>query len=114
MVQPARDAGAQTARDDWPEQVAGTIVDTVDRVRNVTVGPIGLVARGVVYGLIIALLGSTALVLLVILLLRITDVVFATLFDGATMWMAYTLWGTTFTLLGLVLLGRARAASRHL
>jgi hypothetical protein len=56
--------------DGWTVTVADKIVSTVDSVRSKTTKPITLVARGVVYGLLVAVAGAFALVLLVVGFLR--------------------------------------------
>jgi di/tricarboxylate transporter len=65
----------------------------------------------------VVVFASTALVLLVILLLRLTDIAFDSVRDwldneGPTMWLAYGFWGALFTILGLVFLAKARSATK--
>ena len=82
----------------WPAQAADLIVDVVDTVRDRTTAPVLTVMRGVVYGTAIAILGVTAVVLLIVALVRFVDV-----WLPGEVWSAYLLLGTLFTIAGLVL-----------
>jgi hypothetical protein len=90
---------------DWPAQAADAIVDTVAKVRDATTGPVLKVARGVVYGTAIAILGLTALILLVAGAIRALDA-----YLPGEVWSAYLLLGVLFTALGLFLWSRRRPA----
>jgi hypothetical protein len=82
----------------WPAQAADLIVDVVDTVRDRTTAPLLTVMRGVVYGTAIVILGITAVVLLIVALVRFVDV-----WLPGEVWSAYLLLGTLFTIAGLVL-----------
>jgi len=56
--------------DGWTVTVTDKIIGTVDSVRSKTTTPITLVARGLVYGLVVTTAGIAALVLLLALALR--------------------------------------------
>ncbi|MFM8381401.1 MAG: hypothetical protein ACKOA6_05320 [Actinomycetota bacterium] len=59
-------AGNPLTDPNWAADVTDKIVDTVDKVRDRTTKPIVLLARGLVFGLLSAFLGITALALLLI------------------------------------------------
>jgi hypothetical protein len=83
--------------DDWPAQATAQIVKTVDLVRSKTTEPAITVARAVVFGLLVAILGVTALVVFSILLIRFVDI----WVPGDVYW-AYLIVGGVFLLAGLV------------
>lgn len=83
---------------EWPTQAADTIVDTIGKVRDRTTKPAIVAARGLVYGLLGLVVGSVALVLLLVLIVRIYDnyspigvwllyAVLAALMIGAGTWL---------------------------
>ncbi len=89
---------------DWPAQAADTIVRVVGTVRDKTTGPALTVARGLVYGLLALVLGSTALVLLAIGSVRLIDAYLPDAVFGEThTWAAHLLVGLAFTGAGGVL-----------
>lgn len=90
------DAGARTS--DWTAQAADTIERVVGAVRDKTTVPLTTVARALVYGLLAAVVGTTALVLVVVALVRMLDVVLP-----RGVWLPDLILGTLFTLVGLVL-----------
>lgn len=95
--------GTQPLSDDWPSQAADTIVRVVGTVRDKTTGPAITAARAVVYGLLAALLGLTAFVLVAIAAVRILDVYLPESVFGPThTWAAHLLIGIVFSLAGLV------------
>jgi len=89
------------ASPDWPAQAADTVVEFVDKVRDKTTEPVITATRGVVFGLVAAILGLIALVLLVLFLFRITDV-----YLPGEVWSAYLLWGVVFVVAGAILFAR--------
>lgn len=84
--------------EDWPRQTADTIERFVGTIRSKTADPAERIARVVVYGLVAAVLGVTALVLATIALVRVIDV----LVPGEV-WSAHLILGAVFTLVGLFL-----------
>src|SRR5690349_12478468 len=93
MVSPRTDASlagttAGTTSADWTVQVADTIES---------------VARALVYGILIAVLGTTALVLGVVILVRVLSYVLE-------VWAVYTILGAIFTLTGMFLWRKRRPA----
>jgi hypothetical protein len=98
-------ASASTA--DWPVQAADTIERVVGSVRDKTTGPALTVARGVVYGLLGAILGLAALTLLTVGLLRLVDAYLpASIFGRHHMWAAHLVVGLVFCIAGMLLWSR--------
>ncbi|HEX7166505.1 MAG TPA: hypothetical protein VF230_05955 [Acidimicrobiales bacterium] len=89
---------------DWTTQVADTIESVVGSIRDKTTVPIETVARGLVYGILVLVMGSAAFALLTIALVRLLDNVFR-------IWAVYAILGGVFTVVGLFLwwLRRPRA-----
>ena len=81
---------------DWASQAADTIDRVVLGVRDKTTGPVERVARVLVYGLLAAIVGIAALVLLAVLVVRALDVAIP-----GEVWSAHLTAGGIFTLLGL-------------
>jgi hypothetical protein len=75
---------------DWPAQAADTIERLVGQVRQITTQPLIKVARVAVFGLLLAILGITALVLLSVVLVRVL-----TYLPGGV-WVAYLITGVLF------------------
>ncbi len=84
--------------EDWATQTADAIERVVANVRSKTAEPLEMVARGLVYGLVAAIVGLAAAVLGAVALVRILDLVL----PGAV-WSAHALTGGIFTLAGLLL-----------
>lgn len=96
--------------DDWPAQAADLIVRVVGQVRDKTTGPALTVARGIVYGLIAAILGGTCAVLLAIAGVRALDVALPDAWVGEDhTWVAHLLIGIVFVVLGTWLWSKRRA-----
>jgi tetrahydromethanopterin S-methyltransferase subunit F len=83
---------------DWAAQTADSIERVVDSVRSKTSEPVERLGRILVYGLLAAIVGTAALVLLAILLVRVLDVAIP-----GEVWPAHLITGGIFTLLGLFL-----------
>ena len=82
---------------DWAAQTADTIERVVGSVRGKTSEPVERVARLVVYGLVAGFLGLTALVLLLVGVVRLLDV-----YLPGQVWTIYVALGGIFTLTGLL------------
>jgi len=90
---------ASPARDgDWAAQTADTIDRLVGTVRSNTSDRLVSVARLVVFGLLAAIMGTTALVLVAIFLVR-----FLNAYVPGDVWSAELIVGGLFTLAGLFL-----------
>jgi hypothetical protein len=86
----------RTDEPDWAKETADRIESVVVGIRSKTADPIERVVRIVVYGLVAAVLGVAALVLLAVALVRAVDV----LVPGEV-WSAHLIVGGIFTLAGL-------------
>ena len=82
----------------WPAQVADTIEGVVTAFRTQVVRPLMLVARGLVFGVIVGTMAAVVSVLLAVALVRLMTVY---LFGGRV-WASYLLLGTLFVVGGLV------------
>ena len=82
---------------DWSAQITDRFVETVDRVREATTGPVLKVARGIVYGFVIAVTGVMLLVLIIVALVRVLDIVIP-----GDVWSAYLALGLVSCLAGAV------------
>jgi hypothetical protein len=89
---------------EWPAQAADTIVDAIGKVRDKTTKPAITAARAVVYGLIAAVVGSVALVLTLVLIVRIWDN-----YVPGNVWIIYAIFFVVFSGVGLLLLRKANA-----
>lgn len=88
---------------DWAAQTADTIERVIGSVRGKTSEPVERFARVVVYGLVAAFLGTAAVVLLAILIVRVLDVTIP-----GEVWPAHLIAGGIFTVLGLFLWRKRR------
>ncbi len=92
---------------DWPAQAADTIERVVQGVRDKTTGPAISAARWLVAGLFILLAGTTALVLLVVMFVRLLDAYLPdSVFGEDHVWAAYAILGGVVAVVGGVLLAR--------
>ena len=111
-VSPRPDAplatSAGTTSADWTVQVTDTIESVVGSVRAKTAVPLETVARALVYGIIIGVLGLAALVLVTIVLVRVLTIEV----QGYSLpvYGAYALLGAIFTLAGLFFWRKRRPA----
>ena len=92
-----------TAQPDWAAQTADTIDRLVTSVRSKTTDPLERAVRIVVYGIVAAVLGISALVLVSITLIRVVDI----LVPGPV-WSAHVIVGGIFSLVGLFLWAKRR------
>lgn len=95
---------------DWPAQATDAIVNVIDLVRDKTSGPAISVVRGLVYGTLFAIVGSAALVLVLVLALRGIDVGVAALLEladleraGRSTWIAHAVMGLLMLIPGVML-----------
>jgi glycerol uptake facilitator-like aquaporin len=108
-VDPYDLSGASVRTDDWPAQATDAIVKAVGTAHDKITGPITTAARAVAYGLLVAILGTTVLVLGVIMLLRFLDAYLPdAVFGEEHMWAAHLVVGLVLTLFGLFFLVKAR------
>jgi len=91
-------ATGRDGHDDWPVQAADTIERVVGAVRDKTAVPLDRAARVLVYGLLVAVLAVTSLVLLAVAAVRGLDEAVP-----GDVWAAHLITGGIFTLAGLFL-----------
>jgi Flp pilus assembly protein TadB len=95
--------GTSTDGPDWTDQVTDLIVDTVDRVRSRTTGPVLGAARAAVHAVVAMIVILPVLVLVVLGLVRVLD------WALPHVWMAYALLALLFLIAGAVLWSRRQA-----
>ena len=89
---------------DWAAEVADRIDEVVAKVRANTSDRLVGVARMVVYGLLAAVMGITAVILLVIFAIRLLDVIIP-----GEVWIPYAILGAIFLAAGLLLWSKRTA-----
>jgi hypothetical protein len=82
----------------WPAQVADTIEGVVTTFRTQVIRPLMLVARGLVFGIIVGTMAIVIGVLLAVSLVRFMTVYFF----GGRVWISYLVLGSVFVILGFV------------
>jgi hypothetical protein len=82
----------------WPTQVADTIEGVVSAFRLQVIRPLMLVARGLVFGIVV---GTMALIVSVLLSVALVRVLTVYVFGGRV-WASYLLLGFLFSLAGVV------------
>lgn len=87
---------------DWTVQAADSIERLVGTVRDKTAVPLTTVARGIVFGLLAAVMGIAVLVLVAIGLVRAVNV-----YLPGGVWAAHLLVGGIFTVVGALTLRKA-------
>ena len=86
---------------DWADQVTDLIVDTVDKVRDRTTGPILEVSKGIVHGVVALLILTPILVLFFAGAIRLLNWAVP-----GYVWIAYAILGVLMLLLGTFLWSR--------
>ena len=98
-------AGNPLTDPNWATEFTQTIVESIDKVRNRTTKPIVMIARGLVFGLLIAFLGVMALVLLLVGLSRGLINLLEWPFDhDSAVWISHLILGALLVLLGAILM----------
>ena len=98
-------AGNPLTDPNWATEFTQTIVESIDKVRNRTTKPIVMIARGLVFGLLIAFLGVMALVLLLVGLSRGLINLLEWPFDhDSAVWISHLILGSLLVLLGAILM----------
>ena len=90
---------------EWPAKVADTIEDVVEAVHDRVVRPLTLAARGVVFGIIIAVMAIALSILAAIAVVRLLDVYAF----GGRVWASDALLGAILVLAGAFAWTRRRA-----
>ena len=84
--------------DDWPVQATDTIVKVVGTASDKVTGPVTTAARAIVFGLFVAILGTAAIVLVSILLVRLLNNYLPdSVFGEEHVWAAHLLIGLVFS-----------------
>jgi len=92
---------------DWVTQVLDRLDGLIDLVRSKTTSPIAFVARVLVYGLLAAVMGTAALTLVVVMLVRVADIAIP-----EDVWLTHLILGALFSLGGLLAWRRAASATK--
>src|SRR4249920_518293 len=93
---------------DWAARTADSIERVVTTIRDRTTKPVLIAGRAVVFGLLAAIVGIAAVVLLSIIVVRVLVI----LTDRA--WLGELILGALFVIAGLVLLRLRRAAVQEI
>lgn len=99
MTDPAAAPAPPAGGDDWTVQVADRIESVVGTVRDRAVVPVTTAARAVVFGLLAAVAGVVALVLLVVAVTRL-HVYWPFRPEGRKVWVTYAALSAIFLLGG--------------
>ena len=91
---------------DWPKKAADAVDLAVDTIHDKAIRPAFLVARGIVFGLLAAVLVVAVVVWLSVGLVRLLDVYVV----GGRVWISYAILGGIFTVIGLVAWSQRTAA----
>ena len=102
---PARPASPEQ---DWPAEVASRIESAVGAVRDKTTVPATLAAKGLVYGVVVAVLGVAMFILFVIALIRLLDVYLPFHPVGRRVWVVDMAAAAIFLLAGTFLWRKRR------
>jgi hypothetical protein len=95
--------------DDWPVQATDAIVKVVGTVEGKVTGPIQTLARALVFGLFVTILGIAAVTMLIAVVGRVADNYLPdSLFGEEHMWAVHMLFGLLFVIVGLFLWGKRK------
>jgi predicted lysophospholipase L1 biosynthesis ABC-type transport system permease subunit len=91
----------------WAKETADLVERLVTSVRDKTTKPIVLLARGLVFGLLGAIVGLVSLMLVIIVSLRLLQMLWALPFDhDSSVWISYLTIGGIFVLAGWLAMSR--------
>jgi hypothetical protein len=93
---------------EWPKQAADVVVDTIAKVRDKTTKPALVASRALVYGIVIAVVGSVAAVLALIILVRLLS------YLPGEVWTVYAALFVVFSVVGVWLLRKANQPAEPL
>ena len=104
MADPVDLSTTRVRTDDWPAQATDTIVKVVGTASDKVTGPVTTAARAIVFGLFAGILGTAALVLVSILVVRVANNYLPDAWFGEEhVWAAHLLVGLVFCGIALVL-----------
>ncbi len=86
---------------DWPRQATETIVEFVDNIKYKTTNPATKAVRGIVYGIVILILGVPAVIMLLVGIVHLFNR--AAVAVGLGVWLVYLVLGLIFTIAGWTL-----------
>ena len=110
MADPVDLSSTRVRTDDWPVQATDTIVKVVGTANDKVTGPVTTVARAIVFGLFAAILGTAALVLVSILLVRVLNNYLPdSVFGEEHVWAAHLLLGLAFSVIALILWAKRKS-----
>ena len=95
---PGRSDLSGLASGDWPARAADTVEAVVDGIYDKVIRPLALVARGIVFGILVATMALVLSVLLAIAAVRLID----SYAFGHRVWASEALVGGIIALLGLL------------
>ncbi len=99
---------------DWPRETVDLIDHYVGLVRDNATAKARTVVLGVVYGTLAAFAGLAAGLLLLVLVIRLTQIILGTWVSNTTaVWASYFLIGGLFLLIGLLLLRASHRPPRQ-
>lgn len=101
-------AGPAIPDHDWPAEVAARIESVVGTVRDKTTVPAILAAEGIVYGVMLAVLGAAMFILFVVALVRLVDVYLPVDPVGRRVWIVDAGASAILLALGTFLWGKRR------
>lgn len=102
MADPVDLSSTRVRTEDWPVQATDTIVKVVGTASGKVTGPVTTAARAIVFGLFAAILGTAALVLFTILLVRVLNNYLPDDYVGDDhVWLAHLIVGMLFSLAAL-------------
>jgi nucleoside permease NupC len=87
---------------DWPQQATETIVNLVDNVKGKTTEPATKVVRGIVYGIVIVLLGVPAVIMAMVGVVHLLNQVSTDVLDLGV-WLVYLVLGVIFSTVGWIM-----------
>lgn len=100
---------------DWPTQATDAIVNLVDSAKEKVNGPANSAARAVVYGTLGAIVGTAALILFLVLLVRGIDILAQVVLDlvnaekaGRSAWIAHLVTGLLLLVPGALVWRKAK------
>ena len=87
---------------DWSDQKAGQLVDFIDTVKGRTTDNVVIIARALVYGLVISVLAFASVIILVTVSVRMADA-YLPIGSGVgdAVWAAHAFIGAMLSILGL-------------
>jgi uncharacterized protein YacL len=100
---PSEPLAPPATRDDWAAQTADTIDQLLARIRSRTTVPLVRAARGIVFGLLLTVLGLAVVVLLAITWVRVLS------YLPGGVWVAHLITGVLFCLIGAILMHQRHA-----